>query len=195
MQHTAEGNSIVATRDFIKIVIALMHKGYSIETLDPKILAATFRTNKGVIGLRIDETSIPVFVLGGAGINPEHKNGKTGTLAITGDDNVLNQSLSVLVQTKPPIGTDILTAFVFVVLTEVAPMHVMLSQAQKLSPISGIEVVKDKQGTKVTLKSSTLGTRTLTFKDPTSFNGSDILYNTVQFCDSPYRVLDLVLSN
>lgn len=194
MQHTAEGNSIPATRDFIKIVFTLINKGYSIQEFNPLALTATFRAQNGLINLRLEEKSVPVFVLAGDNINPYHHNNKTSTLAITGAENVINQSLSVLYQTKPPTGADILSAFVFVVLTEVAPVHVLFSQAQRLSPVSGLEVTKEKQGTKVTLKNSEKSPRTFYFKDPTSFSGSDIHYNTTRHCTSPHEILAWVLS-
>lgn len=194
MHRTAEGNSIVATRDFIKIVFTLINKGYSIHELNPQALKATFRAQNGLFDLRLEEESIPVFVLAGDNINPHHHNDKTTTLAITGADNVIAQSLSVLFQTKPPMGADILSAFVYVVLTEVAPVHVLFSQAQKLTPVSGLEVVKEKQGTKVTLRNREQSPRTLIFKDPTSFTGSDIHYSTTRYCTSPHEILAWVLA-
>lgn len=164
------------------LVTELINKGYAITEFSPTFMRATFKTQNGDIKLKLAENAVASVIIQGKGVDPQAPKTANSIIVITTDNVVFTQGVNSLLQTNPPTGIDILSAFVSTVLVQ--ERYMMLKITVNMS------------GTQARIDLENKGElRTFTMENPTSKSGTSLVCKQASiYASTPQDILMWVMS-
>lgn len=101
---------------FLLLVGELLQMGYSIRDFNVTTHRATFRSGRGDFTVKPLDKVWGTLVLEGKNINPQAPKNANDTLILPSDGAYAIQARTLLAQTKPPTGSDVLSNLVHYIL-------------------------------------------------------------------------------
>lgn len=164
------------------LVKELLSKNYAITEFSPSFMRATFKTQNGDIKLKLAENAVASIIIHGKGVDPQAPKTANSMLVITSEKLIFDRGVASLLQTNPPTGTDILSAFIMLALVQ--EKFMLLTTSVSMS------------GTQARIDLDHKGElRTFTMESPASKSGTGLVCkNASVFASTPQDILTWVMS-
>ena len=167
---------------FKVLVNDLLNKGYAITEFSPTFMNATFKSHNGDIKLKLAENAVASVIVQGKGVDPQAPKTANSMLVLTTDKALYARGVTSLIQTNPPTGTDILSAFVSTALVQERFMM--------------MKVTVHMSGTQARIDLENKGElRTFTMENPSSKSGTTLICKQASiYATTPQDILVWVMS-